>query len=103
MTKLPQGPDPQPDTDLERRQSLPDWAVGLLTVQAIAVGIGLVMPITPSKTGSDWSFAELFTADPSYLQKALVGFIFTNILIAIFLLIVWLFGRFSQSDDSPAD
>lgn len=102
MTSLPQRQDEQPGKDPEQRRSLPDWAVGLLTIEAISLGIGLLLPITPSKTGSDRSLAELFIADPDYLTEVLVGFIFTNLLIGLLLLAAWVYGRFMPSDDSPA-
>jgi len=65
---------------------------GLLLAEGAAIMIALLMPITPSKTGSDWTLAQLFIPDPSYLQEVLAYFVFTNLvllLIGIFFLL-WL-------------
>jgi hypothetical protein len=77
--------------------TLPDWAVGLLTVQAIALLIGLAMPITPSKTGSTWSPAQLFSTNPSYLTEVAVYFVMTNLLIAVIGLVAWVLFKFKGS------
>lgn len=45
--------------------------------------IALLMPITPSKTGSKRSLADLLIPDPTYLQEVLVYFLLTNILLLI--------------------
>jgi hypothetical protein len=58
-----------------------------------ALLIALAMPITPSKTGSDFSLADWFFEDPSYLQEVLVYFILTNLLLGVLvlvaLIIIW--------------
>lgn len=72
---------------------LPDWAVGLVTVEAIALLIGLAMPLTPSKTGSTWSFAELFWAEPSYLREVAVNVVMTNLLILVIGLGIWVSSK----------
>jgi predicted TIM-barrel fold metal-dependent hydrolase len=51
--------------------------------------IALVTPITPTKTGSTWSPAELFTADPSYLEKVFASFVMVNLIIAALGLVAW--------------
>lgn len=56
------------------------WVV---LIQATALMIGIVMPVTPSKTGSDWSMAELVFAEPSYVQEVLVYFVLTNLLVLV--------------------
>lgn len=75
----------------------PGWVVGLSAVEGISALIALAMPITPSKTGSTWSPAEWFWADPSYLQDVAVYFVMTNALIFLFLLIVWIWTKASRS------
>jgi hypothetical protein len=67
-----------------------DRLVGLGAVEAIAVGTAVAMPLTPTKTGSTWSPAELFWPDPSYLQKVFVGFVLANILLFALGLVAWL-------------
>lgn len=58
-------------------------------LEFLALLIGLAMPITPSKTGGDFSFADWFFEDPSYLQEVLVYFVATNLLIGILVLIAY--------------
>ena len=66
---------------------------GLLVLEFIALLIALVSPVTPSRTGSTWSPAELFTTDPSYGQKVLAAFVTVNLMLAVLGGIVWLAGR----------
>jgi len=70
----------------------------LLVLEVIAVLIALVEPVTPSKTGSKWSPAQIFTADPSYVEKVLVSFVAVNLLFAILAILVWVVGRLGRSD-----
>jgi hypothetical protein len=71
--------------------------VGILAVQAIALLIGIAMPLTPSKTGSTWSPAELLWDDPGYLLQVAVYFVMTNLLIVLLGLAVWIVTRFDGS------
>lgn len=73
-----------------RRKRLPDWAAGLLVTEAVAFLIALVTPVTPSKTGSTWSPAEIFWTDPGYLREVAADFVFVNLLILVLGLITWL-------------
>jgi hypothetical protein len=68
------------------------WTVlkSLLILEWIALLIGLAMPITPSKTGGDFSFADWFFEDPTYLQEVLVYFVMTNLLMGVLALVVLL-------------
>lgn len=43
---------------------------GVLVLEFIALLIALVSPVTPSRTGSTRSPAELFATDPSYGRSA---------------------------------
>ncbi len=65
---------------------------GLLLTEGPAIVIALLLPITPSKTGSGGSIADLFIADPSYLQEVIVSFVFVNLLLLILgvIFMVWL-------------
>ncbi len=72
------------------------WKI-ILGVEFFALLIGLVMPVTPSKTGSDFSMAELFFRDPSYLQEVMVYFALTNALLGLLALIVWVGVRIESS------
>jgi hypothetical protein len=85
-------PNPQ-----EPNSRLPDWAVALLAVEAVCLLIGLAMPITPSRTGSTWSPAELFAEDPSYLAEAAFWFVATHVLILALGLVAWVYARLTRS------
>jgi hypothetical protein len=65
---------------------------GLLLAEGAALMIALVMPITPSKTGSHWQLSHLFIAEPSYLQDVLVYFVFTNLILLILavIIVIWM-------------
>jgi hypothetical protein len=56
---------------------------GLLALESIALAIALVAPVTPSKTGSTWSPAELFAPEPTYLQDVLASFILVNLMFVV--------------------
>jgi hypothetical protein len=71
-------------SDRGRKRSL--W-IAILAIEWIALLIGLAMPITPSKTGSDFSMADWFFDDPSYLQEVLVYFVLTNLLMGVLAII----------------
>jgi hypothetical protein len=60
----------------------------LLLAEGAALMIALLMPITPSKTGSDRGLAELFTSEPSYMEEVVVYFALTNLLLLILAVIV---------------
>jgi len=70
-----------------------DWLVAAFLTEASALLIALVTPVTPSKTASRWTPADLFLADPSYFQKVLASFVAVNLLIAILGLVAWLTMR----------
>jgi len=63
--------------------SIADRLRGLLVLEAIALAIALVSPVTPSKTGSTWSPAELFSEAPSYPQKVLAAFVTVNLMLLL--------------------
>ena len=81
----------------DRRSALPDWFVAVVLTEGTAILIALLTPITPSKTGSTWSPADLFSADPSYLEKVLASFVAVNIMIAVLGLIAWVAIRRGRS------
>lgn len=72
------------------RSGPPDWLAAVLLIEAAALLIALVTPVTPSKTGSTWTPAELLFVEPSYLEKVLVSFLFVNILIGVFGGLLWI-------------
>lgn len=85
-------PDDRP-SQVDPPRRLPAWAVGVVTVEAISVGIALVMPITPSKTGSSWSPAHLFTPNPTYLEQVAASFVAVNLIFVGLGMLVWLVSR----------
>ena len=88
-TPEPGGEDP--------KRVVPDWAVVLLLVESSALLIALLMPVTPSKTGSTWTPAQLFWADPSYLEEVSVYFLMVHLLIFVIGLVAWAAWRFGRS------
>ncbi len=68
---------------------------GLFLAEGAALMIALLMPITPSKIGSDRGIADLLIHEPTYLQEVLVYFVMTNILLLVIAIIVWLWVKFS--------
>lgn len=88
----------KPPEGEESRTRLSDRMVGILAIQAIALLIGIAMPLTPSKTGSTWSPAQLFWDHPSYLQEVAAYFVMTNLLILAIGLVVWIVTRLGGSD-----
>lgn len=65
----------------ERDPSVPPWWQIALAIEGVAAVIALATTITPSKTGSDWSFAELFFEAPTFLQEVAVDLVFVNLLL----------------------
>jgi len=76
----------------ERRTGLRDWLVAVGVLEVVSLVIGLVMPISPSKTGAGtgWSPARLITPEPSYLESAAGWFAVTNIVFMLAGLMIYL-------------
>lgn len=73
----------------------PLWQV-ILVVEVALLGIAAILPVTPSKTGSDTSLAEWLFPEPSYLQELLFNFVFIHLVVAVIALVggaVWLWRR----------
>jgi hypothetical protein len=62
-------------------------------VEVLAVVSGLVIPLTPSKTGGRIRIATLFMEDARYLHEFLVMFLLTNLFVAGLALAVWISNR----------
>ena len=77
---------------------VPGWITGVLVAESIALGIAVVTPITPSKTGSTWSPATVFSTDPTYLEKVGASFVLVNVLLLVLGLIAWVVSRRGRSD-----
>jgi len=65
----------------QRDPSVPPWWQIALFIEGAALAIALLLPITPSKTGSEWGPAELFFEAPTYLHEVAVDFVFVNLLL----------------------
>ncbi len=76
----------------KRRTGLRDWFVAVVVLEAVSLVIGLVMPVTPSKTGArtGWRPASFITPDPTYLESATGWFVFTNIVFVLLGLMIYL-------------
>ena len=68
----------------------PDWAVVVVLVEVAALAISLVIPLTPSRSGSEASLADLFVSDPTFFEQALTIFALTNLLVFFFGLAVFI-------------
>jgi hypothetical protein len=75
-----------------------DRLKGVVVLESIALAIALVTPVTPSRTGSTWSPAEIFTNDPSYLEKVLASFVTVNLLMVFLGVVVWIVTRLGHWD-----
>ena len=84
--------------DTMKNEKLTNLKIFLL-IEAIALFIALIMPITPSKTGSDTNLADWFFKDPNYFQEVLIHFIFINI-IFVFIGIALMIWKKNQKSDS---
>lgn len=65
------------------------WQIFFL-VEAFVLLIALIMPVTPSKTGSDRSLAEYFILNPNYIEKVLFNFVFINLIVGLLALVVFI-------------
>ena len=77
---------------LKDQTGLAGWQI-VLGLEAIAAMIALVMPLTPSKTGSTTGIPHLFFDEPTYLQEIAVHFVATNALIGLIALAAWIWLR----------
>ena len=80
----------EPDSAVASREPASTWVAVFLLVEAAVGVISLLMPITPSKTGSGGDISDWFIEDPSYLQRVLVDFVFTNVVLVVLALAFWL-------------
>jgi len=74
---------------------------GLAAVEAIALMIALVMPLTPSKTGSDLRPGNVLFQDAGYLEHVLVGFLLVHVILLVLALAVWIVTLVSEGRSGP--
>jgi hypothetical protein len=82
----------------ERDPSVPPWWQIGLFIEAAVLIVALLMPITPSKTGSDSGMAGYFFEAPTYVHEVLVGFVLTNALLLVIGVAVFVWVRRDRSD-----
>lgn len=87
----PEGGPPQ-------RSRLPDWAVVVIIAEGVAALIALITPLTPSKTGSMWTPAHIFSPDPTYLEMFGASFVAVNVLMLLLGLVAWISVRRGRSE-----
>ena len=77
---------------MSRKIKLSDrWKIFFL-IEMILLLIAMVMPITPSKTGSSTNLADRFIENPSYFEEVFFYLIFGNVIAIILAVafVIWL-------------
>lgn len=69
----------------------------LLIIEAVALMIALVLPVTPSKTGKPIRWPATWG---DYLQDVLLSFLLVNAVLIVIFVVGWLWIRRAR-DDSP--
>ena len=75
-----------------------DWQAYLL-IEIVLIIIALIIPISPSKTGSDSSLADWFSDNPSYLEKVFFNFLLLHLLVLLIFIIYFLWKFFRSKND----
>ena len=65
-------------------------------IELILLIIAMIMPITPSKTGSTTKLAEWFIKNPSYFEEVLFYFIFENVIVIILAVVYLIWSRITK-------
>ena len=79
------------------RPRIPARLTGVIALESIALGIAIALPVTPSKTGSTWSPAHIFSPDPTYLEKVAASFVLVNVLFLVLGLVALVLARWDAS------
>ena len=66
---------------------------GVLWAELVALIIGVMMTVTPSKTGSDYSLAAHFIDDPPFIAEVVVYFLLTNVLMLALAAVFWVWTK----------
>ena len=81
-----------------RKLNLSDrWKIFFL-IEIILLLISMMMPITPSKTGSRTKLAEWFINNPSYFEEVFFYFLFENIIVIILAVIYLIWSRITKKN-----
>jgi hypothetical protein len=73
------------------------WKIFFL-IEASLFAIALILPVTPSKTGSGKNLTEYFFDNPSYFEEVLFNLIFINIIVVFIALIVMIIRCFTKKN-----
>ena len=76
-----------------------DWEVYLL-IEFILIVISFVIPISPSKTGSDKSLVDWFYDNPTFFEKVLINFLLLHLLALVIFIIYFLWKLFNTYYDN---
>jgi hypothetical protein len=73
------------------------WKIFFL-IEMILLLIAMVMPITPSKTGSSTSLADRFIENPSYFEEVFFHLIFGNVIVIILAVVILIWLRITKKE-----
>ena len=65
-------------------------------IEVILLFISMIMPITPSKTGSGTKLADWFIKNPSYFEEVLFYFVFGNVIVIILAVVFFIWTRVTK-------
>ena len=68
------------------------WQI-IFLIEIVLLIISLIMPITPSKTGSTTKLADWFIKNPSYFEEIIFYLIFGNIIVIILAVVYLIWSR----------
>jgi hypothetical protein len=74
------------------------WQIFFL-IEIILLFISLIMPITPSKTGSSTQLADWFIQNPSYFEEVLFYLIFGNVIVIILAVVFLIWLRITKTNE----
>ena len=67
-------------------------------IEIILIFISMIMPITPSKTGSSTKLADWFIKNPSYFEEVLFYLIFINVIVIILAVVILTWVRITKKN-----
>jgi hypothetical protein len=73
------------------------WQIFFL-IEIILIFISMIMPITPSKTGSSTKLADWFIKNPSYFEEVLFYLIFINVIVVILAVVYLTWFRITKNN-----
>jgi hypothetical protein len=73
------------------------WQIFFL-IEIILIFISMIIPITPSKTGSSTKLADWFINNPSYFEEVFFYFIFGNVIVVILAVVYLTWFRITKNN-----